>query len=66
MYIKECFITDLFQCSLTKGSGYRFTNQWTFIFENLGATCNLTVTHNEYAEDCTRLGRNILITKPEP
>jgi len=43
-----------------KSSGYRSACGPSYLKSYSPATFNVTVTHDEYAIDCPRLGRNVL------
>jgi len=42
------------------GSGYRSTSGPSYLKTCSSAACYVTVTHDKYAVDCSRLDRNIL------
>jgi len=67
---KNQFYDRLVFLKLLVDSAYRSNNGPSFLKTYSSTTCNMTVTHNECAIDCTTLGRNVVNpkrnSKPKP
>jgi len=56
----------LYWLLISLGSGYRFTSGPSFFKIYLSTACHITLTYDQYVQDCTTLASNALSTKDKP
>ena len=65
MNFQICSNAQMIEIAFKIGSGYRSACGPSYLKTYLSVICNVTVTHDECAVDCSRLDKNVLNLKPK-